>query len=558
MAGMQLAETFQAAGPAMIHSRNSQRVAMMRVRVLGCLLVLLVHLPGAARAEDATIGVAINQVATPFSGNRISAPHDVSELTFQVAPRTLRVRYKLEGIDRAWQQQPGEMNFIVRFIKMNGDQTLQVFFPAIGDSAGWKGSVEGSDFVSRREIVIVPPEAEYVSIALSSSGPPNAIGIFAARGITVNPLEDDARRFLVDSRGFGQANPLWTKSGTHPSMASATGLDEDSGRSPLLYIIDDDLIAHADWATGLYSLPKVVPGERLEVRWEEAYSVGLGGPFSIDYERLPPGAYEFVVEELEVNGVPAGASASVFVEVPRAYWQRWWFWLVCTTGASALAYLWGRHLIRRRINRHLRHAQLIADERLRIARDLHDDLGTRLSHISLLGAHAESNIPDPEARATFRQITGMSGELISALSETVWMLNSNNNHLESLVDFLCRLVAELCRLAEIRCRIDAMPVTEDRPVSHEFRHNFSLSVKEAVNNALRHSQATEIRMKIWMENQILRISVTDNGIGLRDDDMGSGSGLASITQRMASIRGNCSIEPVGSGGLQVLLTAPVK
>ncbi|WP_193212470.1 histidine kinase [Luteolibacter marinus] len=527
-----------------------------------CGLGLLASTPVAWSGSGATaIDVFIDQAQEPVRAEAVTAPFDVAELTFHVDPEPLRVRYKLEGIDRDWHQGAGEMNFIVRFIKGNGDQILQVFFPATGDSSGWRGSVENSEFIARREVVTVPLEAQYVSIALSSSGPPNTVGIFAARGITVEPAErlaGDDRRFIVDGRGFDLANPLWTKSGTHPSMASGTNLGDDAEGAPLLFIVDDDPTAHADWATGVYSLPKVIPGELLDVWWEETYTVGMGGDFSVDYERLPPGDYRFVVEDLAVSGLPLGSGAAVVLEVPRPYWEKWWFWLACISATGLLAGLWGRHLIRRRINRHLRNARLIADERLRIARDLHDDLGTRLSHISLLGSHAESNIHDQEAKATFRQITNMSGELVSALSETVWMLNSNNDDLESLVDFLCRLVSDLCRLAEIRCRIDAMSVTEDRPISHEFRHNFSLSVKETVNNALKHSQASEIKMKIWMENSVLKISVVDNGIGIQEDDRRTGSGLESITERMKSIRGNCVIQALEPCGLSVLLTAPVK
>ena len=147
-------------------------------------------------------------------------------------------------------------------------------------------------------------------------------------------------------------------------------------------------------------------------------------------------------------------------------------------------------------------------------------------------------------------------DLISALPETVWMLNPKNNDLESLVDFLCRLVSELCRLKEIRCRIDAMSVTGKNPISHEFRHNVSLSVKEAVNNALKHSRATEIGMKIQLDAPLLRITIKDNGIGICQARKG-GSGLDSIKQRMDSIRGKCAIEEFEKNGLQVSLEAPV-
>lgn len=533
---------------------------MYLLKILPRTLCLLPLLPCAAAGEDAAataIEVFVDQAKNAVAGPEITVPHDTTELGFQVRPKSLRVRYKLEGLDKDWLQRTDEMNFMVRFLNKNGDQILQRYFSTIGESAGWKGSVEKSDFVSRRETVTVPPGAEYLSVAMSSSGPAEAVGVLAVADITVTSADSSPKRdFLVDSLVPGSDAMNWIKSGTHPSMATTFYPNGEGNGSPVFVITDDDVTAHADWATGLYALPRVVPGEKLEVRWREAYSIGLGDAFRTNYERLPPGSYRFIVEDLAVSGTPLNTGAIVSLKVPRPYWKNIWFWLGCTAVAGGLATLAGRHLIRRRINRHLHNAQLIADERLRIARDLHDDLGTRLSHISLLGAHAESSSADQDAKATFRQITDMSGELISALSETVWMLNPRNNELESLVDFLCRLVSELCRLAEIRCRIDAMSVTGDHPISHEFRHNVSLSVKETVNNALKHSRCTEIGMKIQLDGQVLRITITDNGIGMHQTRKG-GSGLESITQRMASIRGKCSFEVLEQSGLQVSLEAPV-
>lgn len=527
-------------------------------------LRILLITSGLACADSApgptTAEVFIDQSDVAKRGPEVIAPHDTSELRFEVVPKSPRARFKLEGLDHDYRERTDEMNFIVRFLNKKGDQILQQYFPATGQSAGWKGSVEKSDFISRHETVTVPPDAEYLAVAISSSGPADAVGIFAVSEVTVTSTATDKNptgRFLADSRLPGSDESLWIKSGTHPSMARSIHDDKADGVSPVYYIVDDDTTAHADWATGIDALPRVVPGQLLDVRWQEAYSIGMAGAFSVSYERLSPGDYRFVVEDVSLAGLPLGNVIAMRIDVPRPYWQKWEFWLACVSATVGLAILWARQIMRRKINRHLHNAQLIADERLRIARDLHDDLGTRLSHISLLSTHAGSAPSDEDASMAFRQINNMSRELIGALSETVWMLNSKNNDLESLVDFLCRLVSELCRLSEIRCRIDAMSVLKNRAISHEFRHNFSLSVKEAVNNALRHSGATEIRMTVLLDGAVLRISVADNGVGLEADTGKGGCGIASITQRMKSIRGTCNIGTLEDNGLEVRLAAPI-
>jgi len=510
--------------------------------------------------EATSIKLFVDHSAQPLDGSEVKVPHDSSSLRFLVTPRSLRVRYKLEGLDSDWRPRTDEMFLIFRFLNKNGDPISQEAFSANGSSPGWKGSVEKSEFTSRREIVQVPADAESITVVMSSAGPATTVGIFAISGITISSAPKGGETpvtYLKDGRLPGVDAFIWSKSGTHPSMASLLPSDKEDAGVGVFVIKDDDIKAHADWVTTLKTLPKVVPGESLELQWKEAYCTGVGGPFSPTYERLPAGNYRFVVEDLSIIGEPLNTGAMMTVKVPLPFWKNFWFWSACAALIAGFSTLYGRHLIRKRINRHLRHAQLIADERLRIARDLHDDLGTRLSHISLLGAYAESNVEDEEARAAVGQITTMSRELITALSETVWMLNPKNNQLEALVDFLCRLVSELCRLAEIRCRIDAMSAIPNVPISHEFRHNVSLAVKEIVNNALKHSFATEIRMSVQLENTQLKIVITDNGVGITREPNKTSLGLENLTQRMSSIRGKCTIGQHENEGLKIALEAPI-
>lgn len=525
-------------------------------------LLLLLSSIGRAlgEADPTAIEIFVDGARKPLYGPSITVPHDTSILRFFVNPRVPRVRYKLASLNSEWQERTDEMLFIIRFLNKNGDQISQQAFPAVGTSQGWNGSLEKSVFTSRRETVTVPQGAQTLAVVISSAGPAALVGVFAVSGINIQSkghADMPGIIYMADSRVPNSKEAVWGKSGTHPTMAAALHLDDGDTGSPVFIINDDDIKAHADWITGIRSLPKVAAGDSLELQWSEVYCAGMGGPFSMVYERLPAGVHRFEVEDLAITGVPLDAMTVVSVKVPRPYWESIWFWAACVSVIAALSTLGGRYLIRKKINRHLQQAQLISDERLRIARDLHDDLGTRLSHISLLSAYAESHSPDREAGSSFGQISAMSRELISALSETVWMLNPKNNDLEALVDFLCRLVSELCRLAEIRCRIDAMSVTGNVPISHEFRHNVSLAVKEIVNNALKHSFATEIKMSIQVEGKLLKITIADDGIGITREPGKTSLELINITQRMASIHGKCDNESIKDKGLKISLEAPI-
>jgi len=102
-----------------------------------------------------------------------------------------------------------------------------------------------------------------------------------------------------------------------------------------------------------------------------------------------------------------------------------------------------------------------------------------------------------------------------------------------------------------------MSVTDNIAIGHEFRHNVSLAVKEVVNNALRHSFATEIKMSIQLEMTRLKIAITDNGVGITREPNKTSLGLGNIAQRMASIHGTCVIDQHEREGLKITLEAPI-
>jgi len=366
-----------------------------------------------------------------------------------------------------------------------------------------------------------------------------------------------AKVLMLDSSIPGGQKSVWNKSGTHPSMATRGRFGAPEDPSPVFMIVDNDISAHADWSARIRLPPGIAAGETLEIRWKEAYSSGVGGNFTASYERLPAGTYRFVVEDLSLTGESLESVTAISLVVPRVFWKSFWFWGTTALIAALISIVIGRYLIRRRIRLHLEQERMISEERRRIALDLHDDIGTRVSHISLVASHADNTIRHEDASRAFEQISSMSRDLIGALTETVWMLNSKNDDLESLVDFLYRLVNELCRLKKIRCRVDAVFITENQPISYEFRHNVSLAVKESVNNVLKHSQATELDMKIGLEKNVLLIIITDNGIGITEESRSTGLGLENLKRRMRSIGGTCRFEPLEQGGLRILFTAPL-
>ena len=497
---------------------------------------------------------------TARRGADLTVPAGTDALRLLVKPKSLFVRYKLEGLDEDWNQRTDTMFVRVVFFNQQLDQIRTDSFPVSGRSAGWRGSVKDSVYTSRMQMVTVPPGAVSMSLNMTTAGPASLVGIFAIKDMNATTVAKPgvpSKVLMSDSRIPGEKKTAWNKSGTHPSMATGEQFGVQNDSNPFLMIVDNDIGAHADWTARIRIPPDLAAGEALEIRWKEVYSTGLGGDFAATYERLPAGKYRFVVEDLSLTGESLKSVTAISLVVPTVFWRSFWFWGVATLVASFISVLIGRYLIHRRIHLHLVQERMISEERRRIALDLHDDIGTRVSHISLVASHADNTIHHEDAGKAFRQISSMSRDLIGALSETVWMLNSNNDDLESLVDFLYRLINELCRLKKIRCRVDAMFITENQPISYEFRHNVSLAVKETLNNVLKHSRATELDMKIELERNVLLITITDNGIGITEESRRTGLGLENLKRRMKSIGGTCSLEHLVEGGLRILFTAPL-
>jgi len=220
----------------------------------------------------------------------------------------------------------------------------------------------------------------------------------------------------------------------------------------------------------------------------------------------------------------------------------------------SLAFAWARYVVWRRMRlemMRLKSQQALEKERLRIAQDIHDDLGARVTEISLISALAKSKPAFPEsANADFDRISGLSRELVSALYETVWAVNPENDNLDALGNYLCQITNKLCEQAQLPCRFEISELPAAVQVSSQTRHNIIMAVKEAVHNIIKHAKATEVTLAAAYDGRALAISIRDNGCGFAESSSPAGNGLTNIRRRVKTIGGHCSIlSTVGKGTL---------
>jgi signal transduction histidine kinase/ligand-binding sensor domain-containing protein len=280
------------------------------------------------------------------------------------------------------------------------------------------------------------------------------------------------------------------------------------------------------------------------------------------YGNLPPGEYEFRAMASGSLGEWQEAPWGLRLAVLPRFWERRGVQAatsLLSLGAMALAIWWFARIRLRRRLAALQRQRDIEAERSRIARDMHDEVGVRLTQISLLSALASKSAEDTvEVRTQTSKVADLARNLVRTLDEIVWAVRPQNDSLESLVDYLAESLHDLAADSPVRLWLsgpEAIPAVE---VPGNVRHNVLLACSEAVNNALKHSEATEVRVNISFEGPMLRIEIKDNGHGF---DVAQAetkrSGLLHLRQRLAEIRGTCEIHSGPARGTHITLEVPL-
>ena len=293
--------------------------------------------------------------------------------------------------------------------------------------------------------------------------------------------------------------------------------------------------------------------EGLEANWVDAGSRRVA-----HYGYLPPGAYQFRVTACNNDGVWNEAGDILALTVLPHFWQTGWFRVSAAGVLVALTALVAQQISTRRLQFKLRRAEqerALERERTRIARDIHDDLGARLTKIGMLTAQAErqsqsGGSPPPQ----LREIAVTAREMVEAMDATVWAVNPRNDTFNHLANYLVHYAEEFFRYSDVVCRLDLPTELPDWPVSAEVRHNLFLVVKEALNNVARHAAASEVRLELKLTDATLRIAVRDNGRGFNPNEPRQrGNGLHNMAQRLQQLGGRLRVEGAPGAGACVTL-----
>jgi signal transduction histidine kinase len=308
-----------------------------------------------------------------------------------------------------------------------------------------------------------------------------------------------------------------------------------------------------------YSAPSLTAPERVRFRRQ---LVGLDPDWqaptaarAATFSRLAPGRYEFRFTACNSDGLWNETPASVAFVVTPAWWQTAWFHalalLSCAAGlAGGVRYRYTRRM--RRQLRQFEQAQAIEQERMRIARDIHDDLGARLTQMALLSEMAAGEIgTQGKASERLAKVAQSSREAMRALEETVWAINPHRDSLHDLTDYLSHYANEFFRPTPVRSRQDLPLLIPELQLPAEVRHNLFLACKEALNNIQKHAQATEVWLRLTVTDSRLDLLIEDNGLGFVLQPR-PGNGLQNMQARLAATAGQCRIDSQPGRGTPIL------
>jgi ligand-binding sensor domain-containing protein/signal transduction histidine kinase len=291
-------------------------------------------------------------------------------------------------------------------------------------------------------------------------------------------------------------------------------------------------------------------GEVLKYQYQlEGADKGWGAPVeqrTVNYARLAPGLYRFLVRAVNSDGVVSATPAAITFNVLPPVWQRGWFLALSVLAVGLAAYSLYRYRV----------ARLVELERVRtrIATDLHDDIGSNLTRISLLSELAKQQKGNGSLLAS---IADIARESVSSMNDIVWAISPQHDRVLDLTRRMRQHAEDVFTMRDIKLQFNAASSDSDFQLRIGTRRDVLLIFKEAVNNAARHSGCTEVAIDFRPDHHALHLRVSDNGKGFEIGSESDGQGLRSMARRAADIGGELKIESLPGKGTTVRFELPL-
>lgn len=268
------------------------------------------------------------------------------------------------------------------------------------------------------------------------------------------------------------------------------------------------------------------------------------------YTNLKPGKYCFVVD-VSYKGVWLGYNKCVEFTIKRAFWKTWWFISICVIAIIAIFY--SLYLNRKR------HKEKQMQIRKKIASDLHDDIGSTLSSISIMSELLQSRLDDsPNSEEMLRKIGKNARNMLESMDDIIWSVNPQNDSFNNIIVRIREYAFPLLEPLDVKLSIIVPDNVTSLKVSMDMRRNLFLIAKEAVNNMAKYSGCTEAKIEFYFSHSVLKMTVTDNGKGFDTSKESTRNGLRNMKYRGEKVGGKVTISSDIGQGTIVTFAAKVE
>jgi signal transduction histidine kinase len=296
--------------------------------------------------------------------------------------------------------------------------------------------------------------------------------------------------------------------------------------------------------------------------WQDSYLM------NIDMPCPPPGQTTFEAQALHSDGQWDASVYRLPVVARQHFWEtgafRWLGGGAIVLSAAGLGILGSRRRTARKLAR-MKAETALANERSRIARDIHDDLGVSLTQIAMQCEVMEDDFDHPEQmHQHLAELSSSARALTRAVDEIVWAVTPGNDTLEKFTAFIGQFVQNCLRPTGLACRLALPAELPSIPMEATIRHHLYLVIREALNNIIRHAHAQTVHFNLSLAGRTLTLSLTDDGAGFdpspdaipAGERLFRGNGLSNMRKRMDEIGG--TLEIVSSSGLGTTLILQLK
>ncbi len=270
--------------------------------------------------------------------------------------------------------------------------------------------------------------------------------------------------------------------------------------------------------------------------------------------------YSRTLDEKEFAAVNEYLASKYQIRQPAPpFTQTVWFYILIAFIILILSIAITKYLAQRKLKHKLNELKKQAQldkERLRISREMHDDIGAGLTQIILMSESAKNKSAGNDDKE-LEGIAEASRKLVNNMSEIIWSLHPENKTLDQLFAYLREQLNKLLEYSGIEYNIHFPEHTDHILLSNEQRRNLLLVVKEIVHNAVKYSSAKKISVNASMKAHIVHFEITDNGVGFDTERIYSGNGLKNINARISELQGSLHVESGRTEGTKYVFTVPV-